>query len=41
MNLTQKIIWEPLHCRIFLEKVYLRLNENGHRISLKILYERI
>ena len=41
MFLTQKMIWEPLKCAIFLEKVYVGLNENGHNFSLKIVYERI
>ena len=41
MLITQKIIWEPHNCGIFLEKVYLRINENMHEISVKIVYERI
>ena len=32
--LTQKIIWGP---GIFSEKVYVRLNENGYKISIKIV----
>ena len=32
------IIWEPLNCQVFLEKVYARFNENGHNISIKIVY---
>ena len=39
--LTQKMIWEPLNCDLFLEKVYLRHNENGRYISYKIVYLRI
>ena len=35
------MIWEPLNNGSFLEKVYLRLYENVHKISLKIAYERI
>ena len=35
------MIWEPLNCDSFLEKVYLRLNENVLEISLKIVYEKI
>ena len=34
-------MWEPFNCSIFLEKVYVRLNENDHNISIKIVYERI
>ena len=34
--LTQKIVWEPVICSLFLEKVYLRLRENWHKFSLKI-----
>ena len=39
MVLTQKIISEPIFR--FLEKVYVRLNENGQNVSIKIVYERI
>ena len=38
MVLTQNIIWEPHNCGIFLEKVYVRLNENGHGFSIKIVF---
>ena len=41
MVLNQNIIWTPLNCGICLEKVNKGLNENGHHISLKIVYERI
>ena len=47
MVLTQKIILEPMsiNCGLFLEKVYIvycvRLNENRHNVSIKIVYERI
>ena len=40
-ELTLKMIWEPLNCGSFLEKVYLRLHEYVLKISLKIVYERI
>ena len=36
MVLTQKIIWGPFICGIFLEKIYGRLNGNGHNIAIKI-----
>ena len=39
--LLKKIIWEPLNCGSFWEKVYLRLHENMIEISLKIVNERI
>ena len=39
--LTLKMIWEPLNCCSFLEKVYLRLHENVLKISLKIVYKKI
>ena len=37
------IVWEPLNCGsyIFREKVYVRLNENGHKMFYKIVYQRI
>ena len=41
MALTRKMILEPLNCGIFLEKVYVRLNENGLNNALKIVYEKI
>ena len=31
------MIWEPLNCGSFLEKVYLRFHENMLEISLKLL----
>ena len=37
----QMIIWEPINCGMVLEKVYVRLNENGHNFSIKIVYEKI
>ena len=40
MILTQKIIWEPINCDIFLEKVYVRLNENGHNVSINLRPEK-
>ena len=39
--LNKEIVGEPLYCGLFLVKVYIRLNENEHNISLKIVYERI
>ena len=39
MVTTPKIIWEPLNCGSFLDKIYLRLQENVLEISLKIVYE--
>ena len=39
--LTPKMIWEPLNCRSFLDKIILSLHENALEISLKIVYERI
>ena len=36
-----KMIWEPLNCGSFFEKIYLRLHENVLKNSLKIVYERI
>ena len=41
MVLTQKMIWEPLNFGTFLEKFYMGLNENGHNISIKMVYQRI
>ena len=38
---TQKMIWEPLNCSSFLDKIYLRLHENAVEISLQIANERI
>ena len=35
------MIWEPLNCGSFVDKIYLRLNEHVFEISLKIVYERI
>ena len=36
MGFTQKIICEPLNCGVFFkEKVNVRLNNNGHEISIK------
>ena len=35
MVFTQKMIWQPLNFGIFLEKVYKRLNENRHEISIE------
>ena len=35
MLLTQKMIWKPHNCSLCLDKVYVRLNENGNEISLK------
>ena len=35
------MIWEPLNCGSFVDKIYLRLHENVLEISLKIVYERI
>ena len=40
MVLNQKIIWEPINCSI-LEKVYVRRNENGHNVFIKMVYEKI
>ena len=40
MVLTQKMIWDPINCGMFLENVYVKLNENGHNVSIKIVYER-
>ena len=39
--LTPKMIWEPLNCGSFLDKIYLRLHENMLGISLKTVYEKI
>ena len=38
MVLNHKMISEPLNCGLFLNKFYLRLHENGHKISQKIVY---
>ena len=35
------MIWEPINCGSFLEKVYLKLHEYVLEMSLKIVYERI
>ena len=40
MVLTQKMIWEPLNCDTFIEKLYVGMNKNGHNIDIKIVYER-
>ena len=37
MVINQKMIWEPINCGSFLEKIYLRLHENELEISLKIV----
>ena len=36
--LTKKMVWKYLNCGLFLEKIYLRLNENGCEISFKMVY---
>ena len=41
MVLTQKMIWKSLKCGIFLEEDHVRLNENGHEISIKIVDKTI
>ena len=41
MILTQKIIPESLNFGIFLEMIDMRINDNGHNISIQILYERL
>ena len=35
------MIWEPLNCGSYFEKVFLRLHLNVLEISLKIVYEKI
>ena len=36
------MIWEPINIAVyFFEKVYLRLNENAHEMSSKIVYWKI
>ena len=35
------MIWEPLNCGSFVDKIYLRLHENVLEMSLKIVDERI
>ena len=35
MVLTQKIICEPVNWGTLSEKVYVRLNKNGHNVSIK------
>ena len=35
------MIWEPLNCGSFVDKIYLSLHENVLVITLKIVYERI
>ena len=39
--LTPKMLWEPLNCGSFLDKIYMWLHENVLEISLKIVNERI
>ena len=36
---NSKIIFEPISSGIFKEKVYVRLNENGHNVSMELVYE--
>ena len=41
MVFTQKDNMRTSDYGLLLEKVYVRLNENGHNISLKIVYKII
>ena len=36
-DFTQKMIWEPLNCCSFLDKIYLRLPENVFEITMTLL----
>ena len=38
---NHKIIWEPFNCSLLLNKVYLRIHENGHEIKIKRFREYI
>ena len=38
--IQKKIIWKHLNCGLFLGNGYIRLNKNGHEISLEMVYER-